>query len=122
MTIVEKLDELKEIEEEIKVHMAEYEQKIVNAMPEEVSKRIEWLRKQSTDFLEPINMLRSQLEKEIKTAVLENRQSVKGESYQAVYTKGKITWDTKALTGYALAHPEIEELKKTGKPSVSIRK
>ncbi len=40
----------------------------------------------------------------------------------AVWSKGRETWDTKSLDGYALAHPEIASLRKVGDPSVSIRK
>ena len=57
----------------------------------------------------------------INKAILESGKSVKGELLQAIFSKGKTTWDTKALVGFALAHPEIDKLKKVGKPSVSIR-
>lgn len=57
----------------------------------------------------------------INIGVLEKGESIKGELLQAVFSTGRTTWDTKALVGYAVAHPEIEKLKKVGKPSVSIR-
>lgn len=50
------------------------------------------------------------------------RETVRGESLMAVYSKPRVTWDGKGLTGYMVAHPEIEAFKKVGKPSVSIRK
>jgi len=48
-------------------------------------------------------------------------ESIKGEQLQAVFSKARTTWDGKKLEGYAVAHPEIEKLKKTGSPSVAIR-
>ena len=61
------------------------------------------------------------LEAEVRQAVLEHGASVKGTFLQAVWMKGKTTWDTKSLDGYALAHPELNVLRKTGDPSVSLR-
>jgi len=57
----------------------------------------------------------------ITKVILEKGESVKSEKLQAIFSKGRTTWDTKSLNGYALAHPELNELKKAGKPSVSIR-
>jgi len=61
------------------------------------------------------------LSEEIKEVVIKSGESVKGNFLQAVYSKGKITWDTKALEGYAVVHPEVNQLKKVGEPLVSIR-
>lgn len=61
------------------------------------------------------------LTKVIVEAVVDKGESIKGEELQAVFSKGRTTWDTKKLEGYAIAHPEIDKLKKVGKPSVAIR-
>ena len=61
------------------------------------------------------------LTKVLVEVVLKNKVSVKGDELHAIFAAGRTTWDTKALSGYALAHKEILKLKKTGKPSVSIR-
>jgi len=61
------------------------------------------------------------LSEEIKEVVIKSGESAKGQYLQAVYSKGKTTWDTKALEGYAVAHPEVNQLKKVGEPLVSIR-
>lgn len=61
------------------------------------------------------------LTKVLIEAVLSKGESVKGELLQAVFSKGRTTWDSKRLEGFALAHPEINKLKKVGKPSVAIR-
>ena len=62
------------------------------------------------------------LEAEIKEAVKAIGASVKGSLLQAVYAKGRVSWDTKGLDGYIIAHPELGQFRKEGEPSVSIRK
>lgn len=68
-----------------------------------------------------------ELIKYIKAETAFVKHTVKGEGFQAVWSKGRTSWDTKGLVKLI---PEIEdeELKqkfadcqKTGKPSVSIR-
>jgi hypothetical protein len=59
---------------------------------------------------------------EVKSLVSENGITYKGQHLQAVYSKGRVSWDTKALDGYAAAHPEVAQFRKEGEPSVSIRK
>lgn len=71
--------------------------------------------------LEMLSNTNIQLTGIVNEAVLEKGESIKGEKLQACFSKGRTTWDTKALVGYAVAHPEIDKLKKAGKPSVSIR-
>lgn len=61
------------------------------------------------------------LEAEIKQAVITAGATVKGSFLQAVFTKGRVSWDTKSLDGYAVAHPELLSLRKVGEPSVSLR-
>lgn len=63
----------------------------------------------------------AKLEIEIKQTVLSMQSSQKGSRLQAVWSKGRETWDSKRLDGYALAHPEILSLRNIGEPSVSIR-
>lgn len=59
---------------------------------------------------------------EIKADVLTSGATVKGERLSAVFSKGRVSWDTKALDGYSAAHPEVARFRKEGEPSVSIRK
>lgn len=57
----------------------------------------------------------------IKQAVLIGGESVKGHFLQAVYMKGRVSWDTKGLDGYAVAHPEMAAFRLVGEPGVAIR-
>jgi CO dehydrogenase/acetyl-CoA synthase delta subunit len=63
----------------------------------------------------------AELDGYIRKAVLDLGTSIKGSRLHAVWTKGRVAWDTRALDGYATAHPEIAPFRKEGAPSVSIR-
>jgi len=71
----------------------------------------------NSDISEKINALTE----EVKSEVVAAGETVKGTYLMAVYNKGRVSWDTKALDGYIKAHPEIESFRKQGDPSVSIR-
>lgn len=62
-----------------------------------------------------------ELTNQVKEVVIRTETSIKGMYLHAIFTKGKTTWDTKALGGFAIVHPEISQFKKVGQPSVSIR-
>lgn len=62
-----------------------------------------------------------ELQDKIKREVLQYGGTVTGSFKQAVYQKGRITWDTKGLDGFAVAHPEIGAFRKQGDPSVVIK-
>ena len=72
--------------------------------------------------IEVINATVSKCEAEVKSSILELGNSVKGERLHAVWSKGRVSWNTKGLDGFAKAHPEIESFRIQGEPSVSIRK
>ena len=62
------------------------------------------------------------LTEEIKSDVLTLGVSVKGKHYQGIYVKGRVTWDTSKMDGYAVGHPEVLFMRKEGDPSCTIRK
>lgn len=61
------------------------------------------------------------LTKDIVDAVKAQGHTEKGDFLQAVYTSPRVTWDSKGIAGYAVAHPEINAFKKVGEASVSFR-
>jgi len=79
------------------------------------------------EFAEPLHaaeLLASELTDEIKAEVLSRGATAKGKYLMACFVKGREGgWDTAALKGYALVHPEILKAKKPdGEPTVSFRK
>lgn len=92
------------------------------AIPAEVQAVLDEIEAEFSPKQESINSEISELEAQVKALVLESGETAKGGSLQAVFAKGRVTWDSKALDGYAKANPTIAEYRKQGDPSVSIRK
>lgn len=69
-----------------------------------------------------LNLEIAQLEYDIKVATLEYGESVKGATLRAQFTRGRVSWNTKGLVGYAVANPEVLAFRKQGAAYVSIRK
>lgn len=61
------------------------------------------------------------LEAEIKNDVLLRGESLRGSVYQAVYVKGRVSWDNRGIADYARSHPEVLKFRKEGQPSVTLR-
>jgi len=57
----------------------------------------------------------------LKSAVGAAGHTVKGTDYQVVYSRGRVSWDTRALEGYAAAHEELYQFRLESEPTVSIR-
>ena len=57
----------------------------------------------------------------IKAEVIAAGQTISGDHHQAVYSKPRVSWDSKGLEGYAVAHPEILAFRSVGSPSVSLK-
>lgn len=62
------------------------------------------------------------LEAEIRAAVVQHGATVKGAFLQAVWNEPRVSWDTKGLVGFLVAHPEISAFRKEGEPSCTLRK
>lgn len=88
----------------------------------EIKKRLDEIDAEVAAKAEAVEANIGALEAEIKADVLAHGESVKGESVQAVWSKGRVTWDSKGLTAYSEGHPEILGFQKTGEPSVSLRR
>jgi hypothetical protein len=73
------------------------------------------------DQVEDVNERIVETEAQVRADVVTLGQSVKVNGLQAVYMKGRVTWDAKALDGYALGHPELFAFRREGEPSVSLR-
>jgi hypothetical protein len=62
------------------------------------------------------------LEEEIKTDILAHGATVKADHLQAVWVKGRTTWDGAKLEGMMALIPQLEQARKIGNPTVTIRK
>lgn len=62
------------------------------------------------------------LEKEIRDEVIAAGRTIQGRYLMVTYADGRVTWDTKALEGYVVDHPELKQFRKVGDPITTLRK
>ena len=88
----------------------------------EIKEKLAEIEAEFEPRIEQLSSEKSMLESEIKMEVLEAGRTIKGTFHSFVWSKPRVSWDTKALDGYAAAHPEIAQFRTEGSPSVSVRK
>lgn len=116
--LIEKYADLVERLDMLTKNQAELKEKLV---PDEVRKAIEELNAEYSPMIEAVQTELAETKAAIEKQVLEVTATWKGSRYMAVWNKGRESWDGKALDGFAMAHPEILQAKKTGSPTVSFR-
>jgi hypothetical protein len=89
-----------------------------------LTEKLEKLRDMKLEFSAIENEMK-QLEAEIKAELLETGEKPDVQGVKITYRKGSesVRWDSKALVGYAAAHPEIEQFMTltTTRPSVAFK-
>ncbi len=118
--IAARLDELSEVQTAVEVTRLDLEAKRAEIL-KSVQAELEALEEEFAPLLATAEARIEQLREEIKSEVLEHGASVRSGRLQAVYSRGRTTWDTRALEAYAEAHPEVNEFRREGAPSVSLR-
>ncbi|SRR5688572_20981440 len=118
--IAARLDELAEVQAAAEVTRLDLEAKRAEIL-KSVQAELDALEEEFAPLLAAAEARIEQLREEIKSDVLEHGASVRGGHLQAVYSRGRITWDTRRLEGYAEEHPEINDFRREGAPSVSLR-
>ena len=87
----------------------------------EIKAQLENIDREIDPIIEKFNARVAELADLIKAEVIAAGQTISGEHHQAVYSKPRVSWDSKGLEGYAVAHPEILVFRTEGNPSVSLR-
>jgi len=64
----------------------------------------------------------AKLEADIKEAAKLEGKTVNGKFYQAVYVKGRVSWNTDMLNGMIALVPQLEKARKVGEPSITLRR
>ena len=121
MNTQQKLDRIAELQLELGKRDAEKQALIDSILTKEIKDKIADIEAEYNNgsvFATEIESLTNQ----VKQDVLSLGQTVKGSLLMAVWSKGRVSWDTKSLDGYIIDHPELEKFRKEGDPSVSIRK
>ncbi len=92
-----------------------------DAILEQVRPQLEALEAEFADQIAATRDESARLEAEVRAAVLAYGQSFTHARIHAVYTRGRVTWDSKGLARFAKSYPEICEFRRVGQPSVSLR-
>lgn len=122
MNTVEKLDKLSQYQKEVETLNYEQQVRLNSAMPEEIKTKLANINAEYVEKLLVVNGKIASLETEVRQDVLAQKTTVHGTFLMAIWNKGKTTWNTDGLNGYAVAHPEIEVFKKPHEPTVTLRK
>jgi len=63
----------------------------------------------------------ARVEAEVRETVLAFGASFRHAGVHAVYTRPRVTWDSRGLARYMETHPDVGQFRRVGKPSVSLR-
>ncbi len=121
MTIEEMLDQLAEFKNQRALIDIQKKELIDKVLTPEIQKAVNDIEAEfamkSVTADENINVLEGQ----IKAIVIQGGQSVKGSYLQAVYNRGRVSWDGRMLDGMIALVPQLEKARKVGDPSITIR-
>jgi len=120
MNTREKLDKIADLKSAQSLRESEKQALIDQVLTPEIKTKIAEIEAEfaaSDNITDTINLLTE----EVKSEVAQLGETVKGTFLMAVYSKPRVSWDTKALDGYIVSHPELKQFRKEGAPSVSIR-
>src|SRR3990170_6673831 len=122
LAIGEKLERLADLYLQLDAVDAEKQKLINQILTPEAKARIAEIEVEFAQKVEAASANIESLEASIKTETLALGESVRGASFQAVWNKGRLSWDSKGLTAYSESNPEILQFRKEGEPSVTIRR
>jgi hypothetical protein len=122
MDITTKLDELAELRASLDVVALEKQAAIDSVYTPEIHAKISDIEIEFAGKAQVAIEKAAALEAEIKDAVIEGGETVKGSFLMAVWAKGRTSWDTKGLDKAIQLIPTLAQYKSEGSPSVSIRK
>ena len=111
-------------EEQLRRVIAMYQEKRDALIPEEIKKQLREITIEQEDMVNRGMAVLKELEESIGAVIIKHGESFSIESedkvHQVVYYKGKISWDTKGLDGFAVAVPAVKKFRKQGKPYVTF--
>ncbi len=118
--VVKKLNRLGDLRAAVDLTRLDYEAKHAEIL-KTVQAELDAIDAEYKPLMDAAETNAAALEVEIKNDVLLNGQSIHSEIFQAIYTKGRVSWDNAGISEYARAHPEVLTFRKVGQPTVSLR-
>ena len=119
MNIINTLEQLKEVNAALEITRLDYEAQRA-AILATVQNELDELAAEYEPLLATARERLQTLENDAKQQVIATGETAKVEGLAVVFVKGRTSWNTKALDGYAAAHPEIEQFRTQGQPSARI--
>ena len=120
--VAQMLDQLAELHAQREAMEGEKQALVRRVIPPEIQARLDDIEAEFGEKATAVTANIEALESSIKTATLAHGESVRGAGFQAVWNKGRQSWDSKGLTVYADSHPEVLQFRKEGEPTVTIRR
>lgn len=120
-TIKTKLDELANLRAAHDAITLQKQALVDSILTDEIKAKLADIDAEFLGKHEVINDKANPLEAEIKQAILAHGASVKGAFLHAIWMKGRVSWQSKGLDGYMVAHPEIATFRTEGEPTCSLR-
>ena len=120
--IKKKLELLSSLHAQLNKLQSEKRRLIAESLPAEYGERVSEIEQEFEQKEETARRNIESLAAEIRADTLAFGRSVRGMDYQAVWCKGRVSWDDLALRVYARVHSEILPFRKEGRPSISIRR
>jgi len=118
--VAAKLERLSNLHEAQDAARLDYEARRKSIL-EKVQAELDALEVEFQPLLDAVGESIEGLESEIRTDVMLRGESVRGGAFSAVYTKGRVTWDSRGIESYAEKHPELLKFRKEGAPGVTLR-
>lgn len=121
MNTIDKLNALAELNDE-RTALALRKQAIIDSiLTPEIKAQIASVELEFAPELEAADKAIAALTDEVKADVISGGATIKGDRLQAVWSKGRVSWDSKMLDGMSKLLPQLNEARSEGEPSVSIR-
>ena len=122
MNTEEMLENLTEYYAQLDVLQMQKDELLETVMPDEIKQAIADIKAEFETKENAVKENMAALEEQVKQAVIEAGETSKGGALQAVFNKGRVSWNNKKLEGLMIAFPKLAEARKQGDPYVSIRK
>ncbi len=120
--IEKQLDQLANFQAE-KDYLALHKKELIDqVLTPEIKARLEEIEEEFAGRTQAVEDNIAVLEEEIRHAVIQHGETIRGTFLRAVWNQGRITWDSKAMERYSQTHPEVLAYRKQGEPFISIKK
>ena len=120
-TAEELLEDIHELRQLINETQTQLDDSIDKLIPAEVKQKIADMKAEFSPMFEALVQELGEADLKVRDLTLKAGCTLNSKHMMAVFNKGRVTWDGRALDGYAKAHPELNQFRKEGSPSIAIR-